>query len=137
TADALTDVFAYGVTFYELLTGKNPFAAADPVGIIFKIANTDPPPVRSEAPECPEALDRILRRTLAREREARYSSLSDVLADTRGILSDFRRDQAYRFYTEAERLFSAGDLDAAKSAVRRALKLDPVQEDARHLRSKI
>jgi outer membrane protein assembly factor BamB/tetratricopeptide (TPR) repeat protein len=137
TADALTDVFGYGVTFYELLTGKNPFASPDPVVIIFKISNTDPPPVRSAAPECPEALDRIVCRTMARDREARYSSLSDVLADTRGILSDLRRDQAYKSYTEAEQLFAGGQLDAAKSAVRKALELDPAQEEARNLRSEI
>jgi predicted Ser/Thr protein kinase len=137
TADALTDVFGYGVTFYELLTGSNPFSAKDPVGIIFKIANTDPPPVSSTVPECPHALDRILARTLAREREARYSSLSDVMADTGGILSDLRRDQAYAFYREADQLFSAGQLDAARLAVRKVLRLDPAQEDARRLRSEI
>jgi serine/threonine-protein kinase len=137
TADPLTDVFGYGVTFYELLTGKNPFFSTDPVVIIFKISNTDPPPVRSVAPECPEALDRIVGRAISRDREARYTSLSDVLADTRGILSDLRHSQAARFYAEAEQCFAAGQLDEAKSAVRKALKLDPVQEEARTLRSEI
>ena len=137
TVDALTDVFSYGVTFYELLTGKNPFAAPEPAVIIFRIANTDPPPVRSLAPECPAALARILSRTLARDRQARYSSLSDVLADTRGILLDLRRDEALRLYTEAKRFFAAGQLDAAKGDVRKALELDPAQEDARKLRSEI
>jgi predicted Ser/Thr protein kinase len=137
TADALTDVFGYGVTFYELLTGENPFSAKDPIGIIFKIANTDPPPVSATVPECPQALDRIIARTLAREREARYSSLSDVLADTGGILSDLRRDQAYTFYREADDLFNTGQLDAARLAVRKVLRLDPAQEDARRLRSEI
>jgi hypothetical protein len=137
TADALTDVFGYGVTFYELLTGKNPFANADPVVIIFKIANTDPPPVRSLAPDCPAALDRILIRTMAKDRGSRYSSLSDVLADTRGILLDLRREEALRLYTEGKRFFAGGQLDAAKGAVRKALELDPAQEDARRLRSEI
>ncbi len=137
TADAQTDVFAYGVTFYELLTGVNPYSAPDPVGIIFKIANSDPPPVRGAVPECPVALERILSRTMARDREARYSSLLDVLADTSGILAEMRRDQAYKFFQEADQLYNAGQLDAAKMAVRKVLRLDPGQEDARHLRAEI
>jgi len=81
TSDALSDVFAYGVTFYELLTGRNPFSSQDPAVVMFRITNTDPPPVRSTLPDCPEALDRIVRRSMARSREARYSSLSDVVVD--------------------------------------------------------
>jgi tetratricopeptide (TPR) repeat protein len=137
TSDALTDVFGYGVTFYELLTGRNPFSSSDPAIIIFRITNTDPPAVRSLAPECPEALDRIVRGALARSREARYSSLSDVVADTRAILSDLRRDQAVKLYAEAGQFFVADQLDAAKSAVRKALDLDPVHAGARRLRSEI
>ncbi|HTX34722.1 MAG TPA: TonB family protein [Bryobacteraceae bacterium] len=135
--DALTDVFAYGVTFYELLTGHNPFASSDPAVTIYKITNTDLPEVSSMAPECPRPLDRILRGALARSREARYSSLSDVLADTRAILSDLRRDQAGRLYSEAGQFVAAGQLDAAKSAVRKVLDLDPVHADARRLRAEI
>ena len=137
TADPLTDVFGFGVTYYELLTGRNPFAAADPVGIIFKIANFDPPPVSRVAPECPEALDRILARTLARDRESRYSSLWDVMADSSGILTEMRRDQAGKHCREAQQLFAAGQWEAARLAVRKVLRLDPGQEDARRLKSEI
>ncbi|MGO9263056.1 MAG: TonB family protein [Bryobacteraceae bacterium] len=137
TSDALTDVFSYGVTFYELLTGHNPFASPDPAVTIYKITNTDAPAVSLVAPECPKALDRILRGALARSREARYGSLSDVVADTRAILSDLRRDHAGKLYAEAGRFFDAGQFDAAKSAVRKVLDLDPVHTDARRLRSEI
>ena len=137
TSDALTDVFAYGVTFYELLTGHNPFASADPAVTMYKITNTDAPALRSVAPECPEALDRILRGALARSHEARYSSLSDLAADTRAVLSDLRRDQAGKLYAEAGQFVAAGHLDAAKSAVRKVLDLDPLHADARKLRSEI
>ncbi|HLK62778.1 MAG TPA: protein kinase [Bryobacteraceae bacterium] len=137
TADALTDVFAYGVTFYELVTGVNPYAAADPVSIIFKIANSEPEPPRQSAPECPAGLESLILRALAREREARYSSLSDVLADTRDILSELRCAEADRLHKEADELFAAGQLDFAKTSVRKALRLDPGHEECRQLRSEI
>jgi len=60
-----------------------------------------------------------------------------VVADTRAILSDLRRDQAGKLYAEAGQFFVADQLDAAKSAVRKALDLDPVHSGARKLRSEI
>jgi serine/threonine-protein kinase len=137
TADALSDVFAYGVTFYELLTGHNPFSSPDPAVVMFRITNTDPPSVRTALPDCPEALDRIVRRSMARSREARYSSLSDVVVDTLPILLELRRDHAGRLYSEAENLFAADQLDAARSAARKVLELDPGHAGARRLRSRI
>ncbi len=136
-SDPVTDVFGYGVTFHELLTGQNPFSSSDPAIIIYKITNSDAPAVRSLVPECPEALDRLVRRALAKSRESRYASLSDVVADTRAVRADLRRDYAEKLCAEAGQLYWAGQLDAAKSQARKALDLDPVHAGARTLRSEI
>jgi tetratricopeptide (TPR) repeat protein len=137
TSDALSDIFSYGVTFYELFCGRNPFSSPDPAAVMYRIINTDPTPVRSLANDCPEALDRIVRRTIRRPRETRYSSMSDVAADVRPLLLDLRREQGGKIYAEAEQLLAADQLDAAKSAVRRVLELDPIHAGARRLRSEI
>ncbi len=137
TSDALTDIFAYGVTFYELLTGRNPYSSPDNAVVMFRVTNTDPPSVLSVLPECPEALDRIVRGTLARSREARYSNLSDVVVDAMPILLELRRNHAGRLYSEAEKLFTADRLDDARSVARKILELDPSHAGARRLRSRI
>src|ERR1700684_153322 len=84
-ADPQCDIFAYGVTFYELLTGQNPFASPHTGETISRIMSSEPPPVSSYVPGCPEGIDRIVKATLEKNREARYSSLSDVVLDARPI----------------------------------------------------
>src|SRR5580700_6391050 len=59
-ADALCDIFAYGVTYYEFLANKHPFGSSDPRSVMFKITMEDPPPLRDLLPECPEFLEQIL-----------------------------------------------------------------------------
>ena len=68
-ADALSDVFAYGVTYYELLTGSHPFKSTDPARVMFKITMEDPEPLRLLAPECPEGLEQVVNRALQKDRE--------------------------------------------------------------------
>jgi len=138
TADALTDIFAYGVTFYELLTGRHPFQfSQDPAVMMNRIMNVEPEPLRSLVPECPEPVERIVNRTLAKNREARYSSLADVVADTRPILQDLSRQQAGQLFARADELLRDDQLDAAQSAIRKALELDPWHSEARVLRSRV
>ena len=136
-ADAQCDIFAFGVTFYELLTGRNPFAAPSTGETITRIMTLEPPPLSSVVPGCPEGLDRILKSTLAKSRESRYSSLSDVALDAKPIVMELQRVQAGPLYTQANQLFAAGQLDAAQAAVRKVLEFDPVHAPARQLRTQI
>ncbi|MGA3238368.1 MAG: protein kinase [Bryobacteraceae bacterium] len=136
-ADPQCDIFAYGVTFYELLTGRNPFASPNTGETITRIMTAEPPLVSSLVPGCPEGLDRIVKSTLAKNREARYSSLSDVALDARPIIMELQRGQAGQLYAQANQLFTGGQLDAAQAAVRKVLDFDPVHAAARHLRTQI
>ena len=136
TADALSDIFAYGLTFYELLTGVHPFSSTDPANIVNPMIN-EPDVLRSLLPGCPEFLERIVNRTLARRRDSRYSNMSDVVVDTKSILLDLRQQQAGDLFSQAGQLFSGGQLEAAQSAVRKALELNPLHAGARQLRFQV
>ena len=72
--DALCDIFAYGVVYYEFLTGRHPFEAPDARSLMYKISFEEPPPIRDFVPECPDALQRAVSRLLHKDREFRYQS---------------------------------------------------------------
>ncbi|MCW5981056.1 MAG: protein kinase [Bryobacteraceae bacterium] len=135
--DSLTDIFAYGVTYYELLTGQHPFHAADPGAVLYKITSQDPEPVRNLAPDCPELLEQVIRRALHRERELRYPSLRELQIDTEPILIELRQERARQLLEQARDSFAAGDLEAARAQAMEALDLDPSNRETRELRAAI
>jgi eukaryotic-like serine/threonine-protein kinase len=76
-ADPRSDLFSLGVVLYETLTGVNPFNAADLAAVLYRIVNLEAPSVRHHHAELPPALDRVLRRALAKEPESRYATATD------------------------------------------------------------
>jgi len=75
--DPRSDLFSLGVVLYETLTGVNPFNAADLAAVLYRIVNLEAPSVRHHNAELPPALDRVVRRALAKEPEARYATATD------------------------------------------------------------
>ena len=135
--DLLCDIWAYGVIYYELLTGKHPFAGPDIATTMYRINNEEPPAVRTVVPDCPQELERIVHRALAKEREVRYASLEDLRFDMQPILVDLEKYQASNLLADAHRLLAETQWDAAHSVVRRVLELDPGNKEARQLREQI
>jgi Tol biopolymer transport system component len=77
-ADARTDVFAFGAVVYEMITGRKAFEGKTQASLIGAILEREPPLVSSVQPLSPRPLDRIVKKCLAKDPEARYHSAHDL-----------------------------------------------------------
>jgi serine/threonine protein kinase len=86
-AGPAADIFAVGCIFYEMLAGRRPFEGHSLVDVLYAVLHQNPPPF-SGSREI-EALDRVIRRAMAKRVEDRYSSAREMLLALESVsLSD-------------------------------------------------
>lgn len=85
--DLRTDIFSFGVVLYEMLAGRLPFTGATNMDIIGSILRDDPAPLSQQNAEISVELERIVEKTLRKDREQRYQHIKDLLID----LSDAKK----------------------------------------------
>jgi len=78
--DRRSDVYAFGVILYESLGGQVPFMAETYGALVLEIATGTPKPLSELVPNVPVELSRIVLRAMAREVNARFPTMEDLIA---------------------------------------------------------
>ena len=91
--DSRSDLYALGVTFYQMLTGRLPFSAADPMEWVHCHIARKPVAPAERLESVPAVLSEIVMKLLAKTAEERYQTAAGVERDLRRCLAEWERNE--------------------------------------------
>jgi Tol biopolymer transport system component len=83
--DGRTDIFAFGATLYEMATGRRAFSGSNQASLVSAILRDEPASISSIQPMTPHALDRVVRKCLAKDPEGRWQNAADLGSELQWI----------------------------------------------------
>ena len=124
--DARADVYSLAAVLYEALTGVPPYGSGNTKQIFKNLKTKNAEPIRTLRPECPEAVEAVVMKGIAKNRDSRFSSaleLADAIAEARKSVASLPRLEV-----DTDPSVAVVDLDVLES--------NPVDRTSPILRSK-
>ncbi|MGF6856526.1 trifunctional serine/threonine-protein kinase/ATP-binding protein/sensor histidine kinase [Paraburkholderia sp. CI3] len=101
--DSRSDLYSFGVTLYQMLTGALPFTAADPMEWVHCHIARQPVPPSERSETVPAAVSQIVMKLLAKTAEERYQTSAGVERDLQHCLADWERQHRIDDFPLGER----------------------------------
>ena len=87
-SDERSDIYSLGITMYEMLTGRVPFAGDNTVSVALLHIQGEAEPIRDIVPDVPESLEKIVAKCMQKKQERRYQNASELIADLKMSISN-------------------------------------------------
>jgi tRNA A-37 threonylcarbamoyl transferase component Bud32 len=117
--DARSDIFSFGAVLYEILSGRAAFQGETGSHIVVAVLENEPQPPSTLAPGLPVEVDRIVARSLRKNREERYQSAGELHADLRSLAQELELHARLRGVHEAVAAAASTGRDTAAARARR------------------
>src|SRR5262249_28567886 len=101
--------FSLGVVLYEMITGEPPFKGDTAIDAVAAMLNTEPPPLAARAPHAPPELEAIVSKAMRKDRQQRYETMGQFLAQLTGLRQQSASSGASSVYSAT----SGGEAAAA------------------------
>lgn len=85
--DHRSDLFSMGVVLYELIAGEKPFTGANEIMCLKQVLEHNPPPLTTYAPECNEAIERIVYKALSKQASDRFGTAREMQFELQNVLN--------------------------------------------------
>ena len=88
--DARSDIFSFGSMLYQMASGRLPFIGENDLDVVGSILHKEPRPLSQSARIVPHDVDLLIRKALRKNRDERYQSMREIVADLKDIREELR-----------------------------------------------
>lgn len=131
-----TDIWAVGVTSYELFSGQQPFRADSFASLLQRILSEEPVPLKDLVPNCPADLDKAVTRMLRKNTAERFQTMDELLPDLERILKSLSQLSVRELLTQSEEWLANEEPAKAADALREVTQIDAANPEASALLEK-
>ena len=89
--DERTDIYSLGAVLYEMLAGRPVVEDSTVIGVLRRLTDDEPPPLRSLNPEVPDGVAHICHKALAKEKSVRYQRAGEMANALEASLQESQR----------------------------------------------